>query len=174
MPLVPRGSSSLATCPEGTRGLATKHPALNSQKPLLEERAIRCRLPPGCGSIGGGGGVPGNRDIFPLLPIPGHGRCAVILSRLLMAGEGTGLVPCPPERQSKRAGHPYAERWHCEQSAILGHARCCRVEAVSAYFGVAGRTQDVNLEPGKARPKGHQLSRGSSSLRRQSERPKPC
>ena len=80
----------------------------------------------------------GNPDSYPLLPIPGHGRCAVILSRLLKDGEGIGLVPCPPERQSKRTGLAYAERWHCEQSAILGHARCCRVEAVSAYFSLAG------------------------------------
>ena len=50
---------SLATCPEVRRGLATKLPALNSQKHLLEEWAIRCRLPPGCGSIGGGRGCPG-------------------------------------------------------------------------------------------------------------------
>ena len=51
-------SISLATCPEGRRGLATKLPALNSQKHLLEEGAIRRRLPPGCGSIGGGRGCP--------------------------------------------------------------------------------------------------------------------
>ena len=52
-------SSSLATCPEGRRGLATKLPVLNSQKDLQEERAIRCRLHPGCGSLGGSRGCPG-------------------------------------------------------------------------------------------------------------------
>ena len=54
-----RESISLATCPKGRLGLATRFQTRNSRNNPMEKRAVRCYLPPRCGSIVGGRGVPG-------------------------------------------------------------------------------------------------------------------
>ena len=62
-------NKSLATCPWWRHGLA-QAPTLNSRNNSQKELAIRCRLPPGCGSLEEAGAFRGRSGDSPAkLPI---------------------------------------------------------------------------------------------------------
>ena len=64
-------SSSLATCPWCRHGLATRQLNRTRRNSSLKERAVRCHLPPGCGSLRGGTGFQGKQcGHSPIAPHP--------------------------------------------------------------------------------------------------------
>ena len=90
-----RDSISLATCPKGRLGLATRCHTRNSQKQPHGETGSQMpsstKMCQGCGWQGVCRGWSG--DCPPQFPMQVHGPCAGILPLPLPCGEGTGLDP---------------------------------------------------------------------------------
>ena len=159
----------MATCPKGRLGLATRRHTRNSQivphgetgSQMLSSTKMWQR----CGWQGVCRGCSG--DCPPQFPIPVHGPCTGILSPPLSCGEGTGLDP-ESARAPEQKAKPYLPQemvigieCHARPRTLLQGCDCACLDRLSKV------NRGANLEPGKARPKRHRLSRGFSSLPRQ-------
>ena len=164
----------MATCLWWRRGLATRRlPSTRRNSSLKELAAISIFLQEVEAFAKARDVQERSGDSPPQLPIAVRGRCAGIVTPFLSCGEGTGLVPesaCAPEQKAKLC--------LC-QEMVVGiecHPRACTIlqgcDCVLVQLGSVSR--GANMEPGKTKPKRHQLSHSSSSLTGPSERPKPC
>ena len=161
--------------PWGSLGVATWCKCLNAQKQLPGETGSRLPSSSGWGSIPGGRGVRGKRgDSHPPrghpVPRPGAVECSWSLtclhgnteasSRVSLNGRGKGQSLGSPSEGSVHNVPPWAT-----QAAAGRRPRL-------PTSGGTGKPGSETL-PRATRQRKHRLSRNTSSLTRETERPKP-